>query len=142
MKRYYSQTTGCTYLLGLHTSMPADAAEISEALFLSVICNPAPGKIRAHDGQGLPYLVDAPEPVQDVAAQERAWRDGELSAVMWLRERHRDQLEISELATLTVEQFNELLMYMQALRDWPQSSDFPDSQHRPIAPAWIAGQVQ
>lgn len=142
MKRYYSQTTGCTYLLGLHTSMPADAVEISEALFLSAICNPEPGTILAHDEQGLPYLVDAPEPVQDLAAQERVWRDDELSSVMWLRERHRDQLEISESATLTAEQFTELLVYMQALRDWPQSLNFPDSQHRPTAPVWIAEQAQ
>ncbi|MEO6676155.1 MAG: phage tail assembly chaperone, partial [Pseudomonas sp.] len=88
------------------------------------------------------YLVDAPEPVQDLAAQERVWRDDQLSAVMWLRERHRDQLEISESTTLTSEQFNELLVYMQALRDWPQSPDFPDSQHRPTAPAWMAEQDQ
>jgi hypothetical protein len=142
MKRYYSQATGCTYLLGLHTSMPADVVEISEALFLSAICNPAPGKTLAHDEQGLPYLVDAPEPLPDLAAQERAWRDSELSALMWLRERHRDQLEISEAPTLTVEQFNELLVYMQALRDWPQSPDFPSVEMRPVAPDWIAGQTQ
>ena len=71
---------------------------------------------------------------------EREWRDGALSAVLWLRERHRDQLELSDSATLTAEQFNELLVYMQGLRDWPQSPDFPDTQHRPTAPEWIAEQ--
>lgn len=142
MQRYYSKTTGCTYLRGLHTSMPADAVEISDALCESVISNPPPGKIRAHDDKGLPYLIDAPAPVEDLESQERAWRDGELSAVMWLRERHRDQLEIPEETTLTAEQFNELLVYMQALRDWPQSADFPVIEHRPIAPDWIAGQSQ
>lgn len=142
MKRYYSQTTGCSYLLGLHTSMPEDAFEISEALFLSVICNPPLGKIRAHDENGLPYLVDAPAPVEDLESQERAWRDEELSAVLWMRERHRDQLEISEVTTLTAEQFNELLVYMQALRDWPQSPNFPGSDHRPAVPDWIAEQAE
>jgi hypothetical protein len=138
MKRYYSQTTGCSYLLGLHTSMPEDAVEIPEELFLAVICSPLPGKVRAHDEKGLPFLVDAPEPIQDLEAQERVWRDNELSGVLWLRERHRDQLEIEQPTTLTAEQFNELLAYLQALRDWPQSPYFPDRESRPTAPAWIA----
>jgi hypothetical protein len=142
MKRYYSQTTGCSYLSGLHTSMPEDAVEISEALFISVICNPETGMVRAHDEKGLPFLIDAPEPVPDLAAQERAWRDIELAAVLWLRERHRDQLEVSEATTLTGEQFTELLVYMQSLRDWPQSSAFPDQTGRPVPPDWLADQSQ
>jgi len=141
MQRFYSPSTGCTYLLSVHgENMPGDVLEIAESVYLSVIGSPAPGKIRAHDEKGLPYLIDAPTPVLDPSAREREWRDGELSAVMWLRERHRDQLEISDSATLTAEQFNMLLVYMQALRDWPQSPDFPDSQHRPTAPEWIAEQ--
>ena len=78
MKRYYSQTTGCSYLLGLHTSMPEDAVEIPEELFLSVICSPLPGKVRSHDEQGLPYLVDVPETPQDlpsIIASERYSRE-------------------------------------------------------------------
>ncbi|MDF2793128.1 MAG: hypothetical protein K0S85_881 [Pseudomonas orientalis] len=142
MKRYYSQTTGCSYLLGLHTSMPEDAVEIPEELFLSVICSPLPGKVRAHDEKGLPFLVDAPEPTQDLEAQERMWRDGELSGVLWLRERHRDQLEIERPTTLTAEQFNDLLAYLQALRDWPQSPYFPARESRPTAPTWITEQTQ
>lgn len=73
---------------------------------------------------------------------ERSWRDGELASLMWLRERHRDQLEIAVDTTLSGEQFTELLHYMQDLRDWPQSPGFPDSEHRPVAPAWIAGQAE
>ncbi|RBJ85056.1 hypothetical protein C3L29_006595 [Pseudomonas sp. MWU12-2534b] len=115
--------------------------EIPEALYLSVIGNPPSGKIRAHDELGLPYLVDAPEVLFDPAAQERQWRDAELSSVMWLRERHRDQLEIATATTLTGEQFKELLVYMQSLRDWPQSPDFPQAEHRPVAPSWIAEQT-
>lgn len=142
MKRFYSQTTQTSYLQGFHSVRPADAVEIPEALYLAVIGNPAPGKIRAHDERGLPYLVDAPEVVPDLATQEREWRDAELTSVMWLRERHRDQLEVETPTTLASEQFKELLVYMQALRDWPQSTDFPDVQHRPAAPPWIAEQLE
>jgi len=136
MKRYYSQQTGCTYLPSVHgKQMPLDAVEIPEALYVSVIGNPPFGKIRAHDEHGLPCLIDAPEP--DPVTPERAWRDGELLKVLWLRDRHRDQLEISDSTTLTAERFSELLVYVQALRDWPQSPEFPDSQFRPTAPGWI-----
>nr|WP_256349814.1 phage tail assembly chaperone [Pseudomonas sp. B6002] len=79
---------------------------------------------------------------EEFAAQERAWRDSALSSVMWLRERHRDQLEIAIEASLNGEPFTGLLLYMQVLRDWPQSPDFPATDHCPIAPAWIADQSQ
>jgi len=142
--RYYSKTTGCTYLTSLHgTNMPADAVPIDEGRFLSVIGNPPEGKIRGHDAEGLPILIDPlPPTAEALSVLERAWRDAEIEGVKWLCERHRDQLDIGEQTTLTPEQFGELLTYIQALRDWPQSLDFPDSQHRPIAPAWVAEQTQ
>jgi len=142
--RFYSKETGCTYLRSVHGDyMPADVVPISEEIFLSVIANPAPGKVRGHNAEGQPVLVDAlPAGSEALADAERQWRDGELVAVMWLRDRHRDQLEIGAPPTLSVDQFMELLVYMQALRDWPQSPDFPDREHRPTAPDWIADQVQ
>jgi hypothetical protein len=141
--RFYSPSTGCTYLPAIHgKNIPGDAIEISESVFELVIANPEQGRVRAHDEKGLPYLVDVPVVMPEPGVTERAWRDAELSSVIWLRDRHRDQLDIGSDTTLTVEQFAELLLYMQALRDWPQSADFPDSQHRPIAPDWIAEQAQ
>lgn len=81
-----------------------------------------------------------PLAAEEIAADEREWRDRELASVAWLRERHRDQVEIGGGTTLTAEQFQELLVYMQALRDWPQSEQFPVIEHRPVVPSWIVGQ--
>ncbi|NVZ50275.1 hypothetical protein HX792_08020 [Pseudomonas sp. B6002] len=92
--------------------------------------------------QSPPEIVPSLPGSEALAVRERAWRDGELASLMWLRERHRDQLEISVETSLTGEQFTELLLYMQALRDWPQSPEFPDSEHRPVALGWIADQTQ
>lgn len=59
--RYYSKTTGCTYLDGMHAvQMPDDAVPITDDRYQSVIANPAPGKIRSHDAAGLPILIDPP----------------------------------------------------------------------------------
>jgi hypothetical protein len=119
-------------------SIPGDAVEISDEVFLRVIANPERGKVRAHDNNGQPYLINAPVFEVELEGVERMWRDAEIERVKWLRERHRDQLEIGTETTLKDEQFSELLLYVQSLRDWPQSSAFPDSEHRPIAAPWIA----
>ncbi len=73
----------------------------------------------------------------DLQAAERGWRDAELERWLWLRERHRDQQEIPLETTLGSERFSELLIYFQALRDWPQSSLFPASEQRPQRPVWL-----
>lgn len=71
MKRFYSESTGCTYLEGIHQDIPADAVEISEARYLETIANPEPGKVRSHDSAGLPVLIDPPKD----ASPERYARD-------------------------------------------------------------------
>lgn len=73
---------------------------------------------------------------------ERLWRDGELTARQWLRDRHRDEQDLGRTTTLNNEQFVALLDYLQKLRDWPQSELFPESGHRPIPPSWIDLQLQ
>ncbi|WP_265534328.1 tail fiber assembly protein [Pseudomonas saponiphila] len=75
------------------------------------------------------YIESATTALPTKEDTEREWRDNELTSLMWLRERHRDQLEIQTPTS-------------QALRDWPQSVDFPDADVRPLAPPWIAKQVQ
>jgi len=140
--RLYSKATGSTYLKGMHTDIPEDAIEISEELFRSVIGNASLEKVRDHDESGLPYLVDAPHVERDPVAHEREWRDAELASAVWLRERHRDQQEIGGNTTLSDERFKELLVFMQSLRDWPQASEFPDVEKRPIRPSWIADQTK
>lgn len=140
MKRFYSQTTLTTYLEGIHPVMPPDAQEITEERYLEVLANPARGKVRGHDAEGLPILIDPPP--EDLAIPERVWRDGEILRVQWLRDRHRDEMEIGRDTTLSAGQFAQLLAYIQDLRDWPQLPDFPNQNSRPEAPGWIAEQVQ
>jgi hypothetical protein len=140
MRTLYSQSTGCTYLEGLHAQMPEDAVQITQERLLSVLGSPEPGKVRGHDESGLPILMDPPPAMLENA--ERNWRDSEIERVQWLRERHRDQLEMDQQPTLMPEQFSELLTYLRNLRDWPQSPDFPSKDGRPATPAWIVEQAQ
>ncbi|WP_339492305.1 phage tail protein [Pseudomonas sp. EA_15y_Pfl2_R67] len=141
--RKYSQTTGSCYIDGFHTVIPVDAVDIPDDRYEQVIANPEPGKVRSHDADGLPILIDPPPATADeLAAAERRWRDAKIESVRWLRERHRDEVDSARPTTLTAEQSGELLDYVQALRDWPLSLDFPSTELRPASPPWIAEQVQ
>ncbi|SDA94714.1 Phage tail assembly chaperone protein [Pseudomonas sp. NFACC15-1] len=77
-----------------------------------------------------------------LADAERVWRNFELGATEWLVARHRDEQDLGAISTLTLEQFSELLAYRQALRDWPQTPDFPLPKARPTAPSWLSEQIQ
>jgi hypothetical protein len=59
MQQFYLQKTGNTYLQGVHV-IPDGAVPISDDLYQEIIANPAPGKIRSHDAEGLPILIDPP----------------------------------------------------------------------------------
>ncbi|QQZ36051.1 phage tail assembly chaperone [Pseudomonas sp. SK2] len=143
MKRLYSRSTGFCYLQGIHQGIPGDAVEISDDRFVTVIGNPDPGKVRSHDEDGLPILVDPPALSEiQLVAKERAWRDAELASVQWIRDRHRDEQDLGGPTTLSDERFIEFLTYLQALRDWPAAASFPDSAARPTAPIWVAEEIQ
>ena len=90
----------------------------------------------------LPFSVDPEQAKLRLIEAERAWRNGEIARVSWLRDRHRDEVDLGHTPALTAEQFAELLSYMKMLRDWPENQDFPDTVSRPVAPGWIADQSQ
>ncbi|SDU87955.1 phage tail assembly chaperone [Pseudomonas mucidolens] len=88
-------------------------------------------------------LTPPPEDTSDQqAGAERQWRDLELAGTEWLVLRHRDEQDLELTPTLAPELFTELLSYRQALREWPQTTTFPDAEFRPVAPPWIAEQTQ
>lgn len=66
--RLYSRQTGSTYLSGIHQMIPADAIQIPEDIYRSVIANPAPGLVRQHDDHGLPFLTQPAEPTDSELA--------------------------------------------------------------------------
>ncbi|WP_110972845.1 phage tail assembly chaperone [Pseudomonas huaxiensis] len=134
----YSPDTGGFYLPKVHKVIPADVVEISAEQHAELMGEHAAGKRIVPGEGGFPVAVDPAELTEDqIATRERGWRDAGLADVAWLRDRHRDQLEIGADTTLTTEQYVELLSYMQQLRDWPQSADFPETPYRPSQPEWL-----
>lgn len=103
----------------------------------------ADGQVLALSESGYPMLLDPPKPSPDfLASVERLWRDGQLAETDGIVSRHRDELEEALETTLTAAQYTELQAYRRALRNWPETGQFPLIEHRPRAPAWLAEQSQ
>ena len=69
-------------------------------------------------------------------------RNTDLNNVLWIRDRHRDQVEIGGNKDLTPEQFSDFLVYIQELRDWPATftkyvTDKTIESRRPEKPSYI-----
>lgn len=148
MNVFFSGTTLGFYPPELHDSnysdggLPVDAVELTddEAATFWKVHSPA-GKVLGAVA-GRPVFVDAPAPTaQESAATERAWRDTELKSSDGTVARQRDQVETGGSTTLTADQYKALQAYRQALRDWPENAAFPDRTKRPVAPDWLAAQV-
>lgn len=76
--------------------------------------------------------IDARRREQLIAAL-RAERDQRLEPLLWLRDRHRDEIELDVDTTLSAEQFANVLRDIQALRDVPQQPGFPDEIAWPVS---------
>lgn len=139
MTAFYSPSEKGFFDTSFHskTQIPTDAIAITEAQRKEFVAAMSQGQLVHVASAGVLELVAAPVDPAAPARAERTWRDGILASMVWLRDRHRDQLEIGSPTSLTTEQFAELLVFMQALRDWPQSSSFPDTDQRPTTPEWI-----
>lgn len=87
-------------------------------------------------------FVELPRRPEELASDERAWRDAEIERVRWLRDRHRDEMDMGVPTSLSAEQFAGLLSYIQQLRTWPQATGFPDQAARPVPPDWLAVPAQ
>jgi hypothetical protein len=130
------------YDSAVHAEIPDGAIVLADNLWFATI-NEQDG-VWARVGDEVMKLP-IPELIQDVSAlieAARNWRDGEITRVDWVRDRHRDEVELGGATSITAERYTELLGYIQQLRDWPLSEGFPDASSRPDAPEWIASQVQ
>ena len=70
--------------------------------------------------QGLPQSSS-----DELFNRLRIERDARINSVLWMRERHADELELGKETSLTPEQYTALLTYIQALRDLPAQPGAP-----------------
>lgn len=116
---------------------PADCAPVKRETYKNLMLELAQGKHLYADGNGLPG-AKLPDPLtaSEQAAVERTWRDRQIEATDALVLRHRDELEMGP-TTLASEQYKELQLYRNQLREWPEDELFPSFQGRPVQPQWL-----
>ncbi|MNV64276.1 Caudovirales tail fiber assembly protein [compost metagenome] len=118
--------------------IPEDAVEITAENHTDLLKGQSEGKVIAWGDDGFPVLADLPPPSDEqLAADERVWRDQRLSETDGVVTRHRDEVEEGLETTLTPTQYTELQAYRRALRNWPETGEFPLIDHRPLPPSWL-----
>lgn len=123
--------------------IPEDAIEISAEYHAELLAGESGGKIITWRDDDFPVLADPPPPSDEaLAAVERVWRDQRLLETDGVVARHRDEQEEGSETTLAARQYSDLQAYRRALRNWPESGEFPLIDHRPAAPPWLAEQTQ
>lgn len=139
---YAAKSTRGFYSAEMSSHVPDDAVEITAELKIELLEGERAGRVIAWGDDGIPFLVDPQPPTKDeLAAIERRWRDKEILISDGIVTRHRDECDMARITTLTGNQLSELLLYRQALRDWPQSELFPDPTRRPSEPTWLTTQT-
>lgn len=134
---FYAQSLGFDRVDSAFPEVPEGAVEITLAQYVELFAGQASGKIISASVSGQPVLTDPVVSPATLASHERAWRNQMLQNTQWLVFRDAEELEVGEGTTLRAEEFKQLLGYRQALRDWPNHPDFPDSHARPVEPDWL-----
>lgn len=79
-------------------------------------------------------LTSSAEAIEQREAEVRAERERRIDAIRWRIERYQTQEAAGIETTETAEQYQALLMYIQALRDVPEQDGFPDNVVWPDMP--------
>lgn len=133
---FSSKTTGSFHDPDLGP-LPDDSIEISPELHESLMRSQS-ATLKINFDTDPPSLIERPPmSYEQLADIERTWREGQLMTTDGFVARHRDELESAGPTSLTAEHYSQLQIYRRQLRDWPQSLDFPKTNHRPIAPPWL-----
>lgn len=74
---------------------------------------------------GITFTPPAPQSEEERFNRLRIERDTRINSVLWMRERHADEIALGKETSLTPEQCTELLTYIQALRDLPAQPGAP-----------------
>lgn len=142
---FFSPSTCGAYVPEIHGSdMPADVVEVAASVWQSLLdeLSISPKKMSSLPN-GQPVLIEPPPLDAEAQAEaERAWRNAQLTLTDPLVSRHRDEIEQGGSTTLTADQYTQLQAYRRQLRDWPQGTQFPFIEHRPIEPEWLTGRTQ
>lgn len=85
----------------------------------------SPANTIVNEDGSITFTPPEPTSADELFSRLRIERDTRINSVLWMRERHADELELGAEPTLTPEQYTALLTYIQALRDLPAQPGAP-----------------
>ena len=74
---------------------------------------------------GIIFTPPEPPSNDELFSRLRSERDSRITDLLWMRERHTDEIAMGKETSLTPEQYTALLTYIQALRDIPAQPGAP-----------------
>ena len=81
---------------------------------------------QAYDGNWYLAGYAPAKPLEKLAAEKRAERDAAIEKVIWRVQRYDQQKFLQILTTDSEETYQNLLLYIQSLRDISKEPDFPN----------------
>lgn len=90
----------------------------------SDIQTPKDGLTKITEQEAL-ELTNPPPTVEELFDRLRSFRNTRINSVLWMRERHADEIAVGTETSLTPEQYTALLTYVQELRDLPAQPGAP-----------------
>lgn len=85
----------------------------------------SPANTVVNEDGGIAFTPPTPPSEGELFSRLRSERDTRITDILWMRERHADELELGKETTLTPERYTALLTYIQALRDIPAQTGAP-----------------
>ncbi len=85
----------------------------------------SPANTVVNEDGSITFTPPKPPSADELFTRLRSERDTRINSVLWMRERHADELELGAEPTLTPEQYTELLTYIQTMRDLPTQPGAP-----------------
>lgn len=139
MEYLYSATTGGFYRLDIHgDDIPPDIVGVNAQRYSELFTGQSQGMEITADATGHPCLSKPQSlSIERLAPAERQWRDELLLLTDGFVARHRDEIEEHAPLTLSEAQYTALQSYRRQLRGWPETPEFPQVEHRPVAPDWF-----
>lgn len=111
----------------IYNSLPDDVVDVGEEDFTKFIQTAPEGYTRGFSN-GKVSWIKVIKSEENLASEERYWRNRELN---------RSDIELNKVQDSDSNAKGSVAdwrSYRKALRSWPESSDFPDSTKRPVAP--------
>ena len=135
MEYFYSPLTKGLYSLDTHSEIPESAEKISAEQYMELISAAEQGLSISDSRPWRGVQIEMGTEYKERLAREN--RDNVISKTTWILDRHSGQLQISVETSISDHQYNELLLYHQALREWPAQPGWPDID-MPLPPDWLA----